>query len=338
MNTRIKQFIRHSWRRWIGLFHYSLFNTEETHISVENKEYRTLFEKLQKIKLSGPSLRSTNVTDYGATNFVADPFLLLRDNIHLFFEIQNPYCEPTAVIGHAVSRDNGNTWAYNKVVLESDRHASFPYVFEAAGETYLIPGFAKQNGETPPARLYRAADFPSNWEPVVEIVDADHACLDTIVFPYDDRWWAIMGSGNNDELRVYFNDTLESPNWNPHPKNPVVSNRIQAGRPAGRPLVQDKITLFLQDSKEEYGSGVRAYEVTELTPAAYSDSPLFTEPILEGTEGIGWNSGRMHHIDIRESDDEIYCAVDGDVGCGRNRISGSMWSIGFGKSNNSGTN
>jgi hypothetical protein len=147
-----------------------------------------------------------------------------------------------------------------------------------------------------------------------------------------------MGSGNNDELRVYFNDTLESPNWNPHPKNPVVSNRIQAGRPAGRPLVQDKITLFLQDSKEEYGSGVRAYEVTELTPAAYSDSPLFTEPILEGTEGIGWNSGRMHHIDIQESDDEIYCAVDGDVGCGRNRISGSMWSIGFGKLNNSGTN
>lgn len=301
--------------------------------SLERGDMNDVLWTIQNTTLSGPILDASDITDYGAVGFVADPFLHIADDLHLFFEVYNPVKRPTASIGHATSNDGGATWIYDRIVFSIDRHASFPFVFETDGEIYMVPGLANTDDEITPARLYRATSFPGGWKPVADIVDADHACTDSVVFYHDDLWWAIIGGGDNDELYVYFSDTLETPGWDRHPENPVVTGRQNAGRPAGRPIVRnDRLLIPLQNCHAEYGSAVELYEVTTLTPEAYDDQPLFTDPLLQGQGLLGWNSGRMHHLDLQFVGDEILCAVDGDVGLGRNRASGSMWSIGFGTS------
>lgn len=287
---------------------------------------------LMGTRFDAPVLSHRDVTDYGSTGFVADPFLFRESGgrYHLFFEVFSPTETPTASIGHAISDDGGDSWSYDRIVFRTDRHVSFPYVFSEGDEVYLLPDLSNDDASYSPARLYRATEFPTTWAPVADIVDADHQCLDTVVFEHDGTWWAVMGGGANDELRVYFSDTLTTPDWSPHPENPVVTDRKEGGRPAGRPLVSgDSITMFCQDCRDGYGSAVNAYEIVRLTESEYEDRRVPETPVLSGVGGVAWNSGRMHHVDAQVTDGALLFAVDGDVGWGRNQYTGSLWSIGF---------
>jgi hypothetical protein len=272
------------------------------------------------------------VTDHGDLGFVADPFIFVGSNsIHLFFEVFSPCHHPTASIGHAISHDEGKSWNYTGLALQTADHLSFPYVFSTPNEIYMIPDIANTEEYTSPARLFRATSFPNKWKPVADIISGPEKYQDTIVFQKNSRWWAITGTGSNDELRVYYSMTLTAPDWTPHPENPVVADRPSAGRPSGRPIVrEDTIVAFFQDCNVEYGNKVRAYEITCLDTLRYEDQPMSDSALLEGSGGLGGNSGRMHHLDIQSVDGNIYFAYDGDVGVGRNRVSGSMWAIGFG--------
>lgn len=281
--------------------------------------------------LSGdnPIVTANDVTDYGDVSFVADPFLYVSDETwHLLFEVQNGRRSPTAVIGHAASTDEGSTWEYDRIVLDIGRHLSFPYVFEHEGEIYMVPG----QGGTPedrPVTLFRATTFPRKWERIVDIVTPEYGPLDPVVFHYGERWWVVVGGHDNDCLYAYYSDTLESADWTPHAENPVVTDRVRAGRPAGRPMISEEgPILYLQDNADQYGDKVRAFLVTELTPERYRDEPLREGSMMAGHGGLGWNGGRMHHVDAQLVEgDRWVCITDGDVNFGRS-VAGSCWSIG----------
>ncbi|EMA59373.1 glucosamine inositolphosphorylceramide transferase family protein, partial [Halorubrum lipolyticum] len=86
-----------------------------------------------------PAFTAEDVTDFGAVDFVADPFMLPGpDRWHLFFEVCNYARDPDAVIGHATSPD-GLRWEYDRAVLNTGEHLSFPYVFEWEGTRYMVP-------------------------------------------------------------------------------------------------------------------------------------------------------------------------------------------------------
>lgn len=261
----------------------------------------SILRRLQCHHLAGPVLRASDVSDFGQVGFVADPFLYVEENgtLNLFFEVFNSNKEPTAVIGHAESPDRGYSWSYTGVVLECARHASYPFVFGAKGDIYLIPGLASTHDSPAPAKLFRAKSFPHDWELENVIVETDHPCIDTTVFRYRDVWWALVGAGRNDELHLYYSDSLLVDNWTAHPENPVVEDRPSAGRPGGRPInTANRLLMPLQDCIPQYGDALRVYEITKLSKEAYADSPLLAEPVLSGAGGLGWNSGRMHHLDL----------------------------------------
>lgn len=285
---------------------------------------------IKEMNTRQPVLDYKDITDFGRANFVADPFLYsCDDDLHLLFEVYNRDRTPTASIGHAVSKDEGKNWEYDRIVFEIDRHVSFPYVFEYDSDIYFIPDLSNSNGQVSPVNLYRFHNFPSQYELVSEIINSGNNHMDTVVFQHNGIWWAISGSGSNDQIRIYYSDELTEGEWNPHPDNPVVQNRRSAGRPGGRPIVRDgSIIVFYQDCTDAYGSGLKAYEIKELTPTSYKDRPIFDSPILAGKRGLGWNSGRMHHLDVQIIDDQIFIAFDGDIGHGRS-VSKAMWSIGF---------
>lgn len=233
------------------------------------------------------------------------------------------------MIGHAVSTDAGENWEYDGVVLKYDCHLSFPYVFDYDGSVYMVPDQGCHPSEQQ-VTLFKAHRFPEDWKPEVTLVDPDFSPLDPVVFQYKDRWWVIFGGGDNDTLYAYYSDSLESSNWLAHAQNPIVTNRVEAGRPAGRPYFGSEYpVIFLQDNTAQYGDSVRAYCIRELTPDSYQDEPVANEPVLSGNGGFGWNSGRMHHIDLQHlpESSEFVWIVDGDIKYGR-AIAGSSWSIG----------
>lgn len=277
-----------------------------------------------------PVLTASDVTDYGRVDFVADPFAVRADDgrHHMFFEVRNSEASPTAVIGHAKS-DDGLDWSYDQVVLETDTHLSFPYVFSYRGDYYMIPDQRYEEGIV---SLFRASDFPTNWKSVATIRDLDRRTSDSVVFHHDDRWWCLLGYRSSGALYVYYADRLTSDDWTPHADNPVVENRPEAARPGGRPLIRDnRIIVFYQNTKGMYGTSVSAYEITALSSDGFSDEPLEPVPLLSGTSGLGWNAGRMHHVDPWYDDgtDTFYCAVDGDINLGRRSWAGPQWSIGI---------
>lgn len=272
-------------------------------------------------------LTAADVTDFGNADCVADPFLLpAEDGWHLFFEVYNHRREPTAAIGHAHS-DDAYDWTYDRIVVETDEHLSFPYVFRWDGAYYMVPDrWAKTRGVAG-VTLYRATSFPREWEPVADLVQPATDVHDFAPFRWNDRWWALAGDGR--DLYAYYSETLAA-EWTPHADNPVVVGRPTAARPAGRPLVfADRVRAFLQDTAGRYGERVRAYEVTTLTPETYEDEEVSGSPVLEPTGGLGWNSGAMHTIDPWYDGEGYLCAVDGTIGLGYQAFGDHHWAIGI---------
>jgi hypothetical protein len=278
-----------------------------------------------------PILSATDVTDFGDVDFVADPFILpdKAGQWHMFFEVFNASLSPDAAIGHAVWSNGG--WEYNKIVLKTEFHLSFPYVFKWKDDVFMMP---EQNNpdSNGTVLLYRAKKFPETWTETAKLIESDIWTGDPILFHWDGRWWLFVDDVTDPgSLYAFHNKSLETDEWIPHRKNPIVTDRITAGRPGGRPVMtDDRLLVFFQDQSGVYGSCVRVYEVTKLGPNKYNDRELQSSPILEPSDcTIGWNSGRMHHIDPWYVDGTWICVVDGNIGFGSSVFTTRNWSIGM---------
>lgn len=267
-----------------------------------------------------PVLTSGHVTDADA-NYVADPFLFVENGAwHMFFEVYNS----KGLIGHATGTESGTVWSYDRIILERPFHVSFPQVFKWRGEYYMTT-----EDDTAVVRLYRATDFPTEWEEVDLLYNSTHygdpSVSDQALFRWNDRWWSIAG-GNRGNTYLYYGDSLTGGNWQAHANNPVVKNRPKAARPGGRPIVRDgNVLVFYQQVEPYYGRAVRAYRITDLTPNSFADREVDASPVLRPTGQAGdWNSNRMHHFDpwsLGEGNG-WRIAVDGDS-------SGNDWAIGI---------
>ncbi|WP_254538288.1 glucosamine inositolphosphorylceramide transferase family protein [Halomarina litorea] len=275
-----------------------------------------------------PILTARDVTDWGRADFVADPFLFLGDDLHLFVEVCNYDRTPEAAIGHATSPDGGRTWEYDRVVLAGDRHLSYPYAFSWDGEHYLLPEVGGRTGTA--VWLFRADAFPYRWRRVACLVSPPHNTDDHVLFRWGGRWWLLVGDQTRGSLYAYYSDRLDASEWTAHEANPVVSGRPEGSRPAGRPVVfEDRILLFLQDCTSHYGHQVRAYEITHLSPTAYRDREHLASPALAPRRERAWAAGRTHHIDPWYVGDGWLCAVDGDVSDRLRRVTDDRWSVGL---------
>lgn len=281
-------------------------------------------------EVDNPVLTGADVHDYGDVNFVADPFIIPGPDgdWHMFVEVFNDGAGPTAAIGHARSGD-GLEWDYSGIVLDTGRHAAFPFVFEHDGSFYMLPD-QMLDDEDAALTLYRAVDFPSGWEPVATLVAPGRRTSDATVFRVDGRWWLMVGHHETGSMYLYHSRDLFSENWTAHLANPVVAGDRSRSRPGGRPvLTPEGVVVFFQDCAPEYGHQVRMSLLTDLTRRTATFEELPASPVLAGTGGIGWNSGRMHHVDPHPTSEGWLCAVDGDIGFGRGTWTTDQWSIGI---------
>lgn len=273
-------------------------------------------------RVQNPVLTADDVTDVPAL-FVADPFVYLplathdspefprcrgRDAAwHMFFEVLN-WRSGKGEIGWATSSD-GYRWQYRQIVLAEEYHLSYPHIFAADGEVYMVP----ESHDAGQVRLYKAIDFPTSWTLVATLLEGEYFA-DASIFRYDGRWWMFVEASSpedHDTLRFFHADQLLGP-WREHPASPIVSGSALTARPAGRVLITGvKIVRFAQNCSTAYGLDVRAFQNTKLTPTAYEEQEVAGNPILSGS-GTGWNGRGMHHVDLLQlSDGHWWACVDG---------------------------
>ena len=252
-----------------------------------------------------PLFRAENVTDVPA-KFVADPFIVKDDDQwHLFFEVfRNDTKQGDLAV--ATSKNTWN-WKYQNIIIDEPFHLSYPYVFKADDEYYLIPESYEANS----IRLYKAEEFPAKWSFVKTLVEGRDYVDNSIVY-YNGKWWLFSSVTTNDKLYLHYADTLTGP-WQEHPQSPIVVDNVHKSRPSGRMIVYDgKLYRFTMDIDPPVGTHqVMAYEITEITPTRYSEQLAQETPILTAS-GSGWNRDAMHQLDPVQVDDNSWIAsVDG---------------------------
>jgi hypothetical protein len=232
-------------------------------------------------------------------HFYADPFLLERGGRHHLF------CEEIAagsirgVISH-VELVPGGVAGSPVEVLSAPHHLSYPFVFEHDGDVFMVP----ETAAALRVELYRAVQFPTEWELDSVLLEGVRAADGTLFFE-EDRWWMYvtiggLGTTLTDELHLYSADSLRGP-WAPHPQNPLVSD-VRSARPAGGVLREGgKLIRPAQDCSRRYGWALTFRQVTTLTPSSYEERQLARLEPRQITEARA-----VHHY----SRDSRYEAID----------------------------
>ena len=165
------------------------------------------------------------------------------------------YADDRAVISYCEVAPDGS-FDLPVEVLRRPYHLSYPFLIEDDGEIYMMP--ETRGNRT--LELYRATNFPTDWEPAA-VLFKDAYMADATIQKINGKFWMFVtvSSGkysNCDELCLFFSDAIKGP-WTPHACNPLVSD-VRHARPAGN-LFYDGSRLIRpsQDCSKSYGIRTR---------------------------------------------------------------------------------
>lgn len=267
-------------------------------LTYDNGRY-TLAEDEQA---SNPVLTSKSIGDR-RTGFAADPFLIRENGMHyMFFEV---FKKDRGSIGFAVSK-NGRKWKFKQLVLEEPFHLSYPFVFKWNGKWFMLP----EAFETKSIRVYEAVRFPDTWA-FVKTISTGREYVDPTLLHIGGRLWLFVSDTTNGNLFLFHSDSLDG-NWQEHPQSPIIKDDPGRARPGGGIMqMNNRLIRIAQDCSKTYGGAARAFEITELTTAAYSEKELPESPLLTAS-GKGWNKDGMHHVSLLPVGQNTWiAAVDG---------------------------
>jgi hypothetical protein len=238
----------------------------------------------------------------GSFRFLADPFGLWRDEILNIFVERYDYRDRIGTI-EVLRMDESFRLIDRRVVLAEPWHLSYPLVFEADGETWMLPEAHRSGRLT----LYRAAAFPDRWEPAATIA-LDAVAVDATPVWQDGLWWLFYApaGGAMGTLHCAWAERLSGP-WTPHPANPV--RRDPSGsRPGGTAFVADgRIMLPVQDCSTTYGGAIRMLSIA-VTPTRFDaelgsriEAPASAAPFTEGLHTLA-AAGAVTLIDVKRTE------------------------------------
>ncbi|MDL0127055.1 glucosamine inositolphosphorylceramide transferase family protein [Halobacterium salinarum] len=241
-----------------------------------------------------PVLSSTDVTDVSSPAGVSDPFIVQEGGqFHMFFEVIPGSGD--AVISHAVS-DDGLSWTYDQVVLDTAYQLSYPVTVKWGGSWYMMPSNA--NGQF---EIFKADSFPTNWSQVETALSPSWSLHDPTPFYHQGRWYALFWDTTNSQTRLYYadeGDSLTGRSWSEHPSSPILTesgDNIEG--PAGKPITQGEYVEGV--FRRSGGDAINIYRFTELTPSSASFSEATNSPIAYHTGQAGhYQAQNVHNFDV----------------------------------------
>lgn len=242
----------------------------------------------------------------GSFQFLADPFGLWRDGrLHVFVEAYDYRVRIGRI--EVLVYDAGLELIDRMPALAERWHLSYPFVFEAEGETWMLPEAHRSRGLT----LYRAVRFPDRWEPVHRLA-LDGIPIDATPLFHEGRWWLFHTVAGREidktaALHVAWAEHLAGP-WHPLPQNPVRFDEASC-RPGGTPAVMGgRVVLPVQDCSHTYGGGIRPLwfdlltpEHVQCAPGAPLQVPRTFAPFTEGLHTLS-AAGPVTLIDVKRTE------------------------------------
>ena len=199
----------------------------------------------------------------GRYRFLADPFgIWWDDRLHVFVEHYDYRTRKGEI--HLLILNRTLEIIEQGKVLSEPWHLSYPFIFEADGETWMLPEACRSGKLT----LYRARRFPWEWEAVPEF-HFPHAAIDASPIFSEGVWWMFYApsSPHADRmaaLRLARANTLFG-TWEDVSTQPL-RRGLGSSRMGGTPRIVDgRLTLPMQDCTETYGSAIRLL-TTETSP------------------------------------------------------------------------
>jgi hypothetical protein len=242
--------------------------------------------------------------------FRADPFGVWRNQrLYVFAEA----FDYRTRIGHVdvLVYDDGLHFLESRPVLKMPWHLSYPFVFEAEGETWMLPEAYKSGTLT----LYRARDFPYGWEAACQI-PLDGPAIDATPFWHGGKWWLFYSPSYDESVRrshlhAAWSERLTGP-WHLHPLNPLRVD-LASARPGGTPQLWDgAIILPVQDCRSTYGGAIRALSIETLDEARFVatdragvTAPGWMAPFTEGLHTLA-SAGPVTLIDVKRTEASVH--------------------------------
>jgi hypothetical protein len=167
-------------------------------------------------------------------------------------------------------------------ILEKKYHLSFPNIFSLEENNqkkwYMIP----ETHENKTIDLYRAVNFPLEWEYEMTLMK-DVVAVDSTVFYYASKWWLFTSletepNSINKNLSAFYSDAFPSVDWNPHPLNPLCSDSANS-RMAGAVFLNSETGLLnrpAQNCRKDYGKETNINEIIELNTSSYKEKTIKT--------------------------------------------------------------
>ncbi len=242
----------------------------------------------------------------GPLRFTADPFGLWKDGLlHIFLEAYDYRTKRGEI--ELLILDESLSLVERGVVLREPWHLSYPFVFEADGEIWMLPEGYRSGHLT----LYRATDFPRRWEPERRFVFPE-AAIDATPVRAQDGWWMFYTPPapkpwRTSALKLARADHLLG-QWERCGDTPILINRGGA-RMGGTPVwMGDTLLLPTQDCRDTYGGAISIRTVTgapgrglriEATGPRITAPPGF-HPFVEGLHTLS-QAGPVTLIDAKRT-------------------------------------
>lgn len=216
-------------------------------------------------------------------NFIADPFIIKKDNRQFIFFEEFLYSKNKAHIS-VVELLKDENYSEPAIVLDKPYHLSYPFVFEWEDNFYMIPETAANKT----VELYKCKEFPYQWEFVMNLFE-NSSLVDCTLHFENGKWWMFACTQNhpvttsNDQLLLFYSENLFSNNWIAHPQNPVATD-ISNCRPAGKIFSKDgKLYRPAQNNaSQQYGYALKINCIKVLNEEEYQETEVFE--ILPGVK------------------------------------------------------
>ena len=115
--------------------------------------------------------------------YYADPFIFKKDDINYLFFEDTDYKK--GVISYCtISKDL--ELSSPEVILDRPYHLSFPCIFQDGEDIYMLP----ETGTQGTIELYKASNFPYNWEPY-KIIANGVQTADPVIYKHKGTWYLI---------------------------------------------------------------------------------------------------------------------------------------------------
>ena len=242
-----------------------------------------------------PVLSKSQTIPNPPNRFLADPFLIKKNNKHYCFVEDYDYkikkgCISVYEITKSYCKNVG-------IALKEDFHLSYPFLFEDGKELYMCP----ETHQAKDIRLYRCIEFPLKWEFVKTLIP-DVSAVDTNIFYKDKKWWLMTNlsygsiEDHGSQMHLFSNDNLLSENWESHSNNPVIFDPFFS-RNAG--FIKESsyhYRVFQRPGFNNYGESLGVARIEKLNSESYEEvvdfevlPDFFNE--LHGTHTYNFNDG-----------------------------------------------